>query len=209
MSDKEEGTAEDFVSLSILVEAVLAQSREDFLEKHPEALILLDNPGDDAENASFQTIDVAGGSGVSSGDDAKRDKAVAKLRQRGAFVYVLKRQKKKFASMVTVGRAANNAMRLNIGSVSKFHAYFTHVARDKCWYLADAHSSNGTFINGEELPPSHGKQKLENGSTLRFGPDVTAQYFDAAGLWDQLHERVGGEEDKQAEAEGQPEVPSA
>jgi hypothetical protein len=205
VSDKEEEKAEDFVSLSILVEAVLAQSREAFLEKHPEALILLDNPGDDAENASFQTIDVAG-SGTST---AEGDKAVARLRQRGAYVFVLKRQKKKFASMVTVGRAANNAMRLNIGSVSKFHAYFTHVARDKCWYLADAHSSNGTFIDGKELPPSHGKQKLENGSTLRFGPDVTAQYFDAAGLWDQLHERVEGKGGEPDEPEEQPEAPSA
>ena len=100
--------------------------------------------------------------------------------------------------MITVGRAANNGMRINVGSVSKFHAYFTHVARDKCWYLADAHSSNGTFINGKELPPSHGKTRLENGSILRFGPDVTAQYFEAEGVWEMLND-AGGSGDADSE----------
>jgi hypothetical protein len=178
-----------------LVEAIMAQDKDGFLEKHPESLLVIDNPGDDAENASFQTVDVGG---KSTSGDGRREKLIKRLSGAGSCVYVLKREANKFASMVTVGRAANNGMRINVGSVSKFHAYFTHVARDKCWYLADAHSSNGTFIDGKELPPSHGKHRLENGSILRFGPDVTAQYFEAEGVWEMLNDAgAAGEADKE------------
>lgn len=194
MSEQETPTNR-FVPLSVLVEAIMAQDKATFLEKHPESLLVIDNPGDDAENASFQTVDVGG---KSSSDGGRREKLIKKLSGAGSCVYVLKREPNKFASMVTVGRAANNGMRINVVSVSKFHAYFTHVARDKCWYLADAHSSNGTFIDGKELPPSHGKHPLANGSILRFGPDVTAQYFEAEGVWEMLNDAgTPGEADKE------------
>jgi hypothetical protein len=174
-----------FIPLSVLIELVLSQDKVTFLDKHPESVLLIDNPGEEAETASgFQTIDVGKQSSV---DSDKRKKLIEKLSSSGSHVFVLKREKGKFASMLTVGRAANNAMRIDVGSVSKFHAYFTHVAREKAWFLADAHSSNGTFTDGRELPPSHGKQKLKSGCILRFGPDVTAQYFEAEDLWDLLN----------------------
>lgn len=190
-----EGPGSQFVPLSVLVEAVLAQDQEAFVRMHPESLLLIDNPGDDVENASFQTIDV-GKSRVE-----KHGEVLRKLSSAGSYVYVLKREQNKFASMITAGRAANNGMRINVGSVSKFHAYFTHVARDECWYLADAHSSNGTFIDGKELPPSHGKQPLRNGCVLRFGPDVTAQYFTAAGFWELVHGRATEERTRSLRAD--------
>lgn len=189
-----------FLPLSFLIAAVLDHDKPAFLEKHPESVLLIDNPGDaGGESASFQTIDV----GKSSASAGKRDKLIKRLSSSGSHVYVLKSEVGKFASMVTVGRAANNAMRIDVPSVSKFHAYFTHVAREKAWFLADAHSSNGTFTDGKELPPSHGKQRLNNGCMLRFGPDVTAQYFEAEGLWDLLHSSANVEESGIAHSEAE------
>lgn len=172
---------ESFVAVTTLVEDFLALEREEFLAKHPHAMLLVDNPGEQTENASFQTLSTAG--------QADKEKLLNRLGT-ARWAFLLKREPNKFASMVTIGRAAGSGMRLNVPSVSKFHAYLTHVARDSCWYLADANSSNGTFIDGTDLPPSHGKVALKSGSMLRFGPDVTAQFFDAAGIWTMLHQRL-------------------
>ena len=172
--------------MSALVEDFLALDREAFLAAHPDALMVVDNPGEEGENASFQTL-AAGGSGDTS--SARHGRLLERL---GAarWAFVLERDENKFASMRTVGRDANSDVRLNVPSVSKFHAYFTHVARESAWYLADANSSNGTFLNGAELPPSHGKVRLDCGATLRFGPDVTAAFYDAEGFWQMLEQRM-------------------
>ncbi len=172
-----------FVAVTELIDDFLSLEREGFLGKHPTALLLVDNPGEDEENASFQTL-------ASAEPGSAKERLLGRLGT-GRWAFRLSTDANKFASMITVGRAAGSGMRLNVPSVSKFHAYLTHVARDDCWYLADANSSNGTFVDGEELPPSHGKLRLKNGAMLRFGPDVTAQYYEAAGLWQMLHERLG------------------
>ena len=99
---EQEASANRFVPLSVLVEAIMAQDKEGFLEKHPESLLVLDNPGDDAESAAFQTVDV--GKKSSSGD-GRREQLVKKLSGAGSCVYVLKREPNQFASMVTVGIA--------------------------------------------------------------------------------------------------------
>ena len=172
-----------FVSTEdVLLHFLEAADCDAFVAAHPDAVLLVDNPGMGDENASFQTLAHNPKADTAS---AARNRLLERL---GKWTFVL-RKKNRFASMITVGRAASSDLRLNVASVSKFHAYLTHVAREKCWYLADANSSNGTFISGRELPPSHGKVKLENGSTLRFGPDVTCQFYDAAGIWTELNSR--------------------
>ncbi|MBI3724185.1 FHA domain-containing protein [bacterium] len=116
----------------------------------------------------------------------KHAEIAKKLEGAGTAQFVcplVKRDVNKFASMITVGRAANNDVRLNLPSVSKFHAYFTHVKRDNAWFIADANSSNGTFVNGERLKSDKGRIKLENGSAIRLGPDVTVRFFDARSLY--------------------------
>lgn len=175
-------TPKQFLSMSLLLEDFLSQEKEQWLKEHPEALLVIDSPGEEEESAFFQTISKAPGDTSSS----HHEKVLERV---GRWAFTL-RKKSKFASMITIGRDSKSDLRLNVGSVSKFHAYFTYVARDRCWYLADANSSNGTFINGNELPPSHGKIKLENGAMLRFGPDVTAKFYDATGMWEMLHQRT-------------------
>jgi pSer/pThr/pTyr-binding forkhead associated (FHA) protein len=170
------------LSMSRLLESFLALSQEEFLEAHPYPMVVTDNPGEVVENAHFHTIAAVPDS--SSGTDHAR-----LLERMGKWAFQLKK-KGRFASMLTVGRAANSDLRLNVPSVSKFHAYFIFVARDKAWYVSDAKSSNGTFVGGKEIPPTHGKVKLESGVTLRFGPDVTCQFLTPQGLWAMFSGRI-------------------
>ena len=100
---------------------------------------------------------------------------------------LVKSHENKFASMITVGRAANNDIRLKLASVSKFHAYFTHVQSNNTWYVGDANSSNGTFVNGERLKTEKNRTRLENGAAVRIGPDVAARFFDARSFFEFLH----------------------
>jgi hypothetical protein len=106
---------------------------------------------------------------------------------------LVKRDVNKFASMITLGRSANNDVRINLPSVSKFHAYFTHVQSNNTWYVADANSSNGTFVNGERLKGDKGRTKLANGAAIRFGSDVVARFFDSASFYEFLHNSSGSE----------------
>lgn len=121
---------------------------------------------------------------------AEKHADIAKrLGEAGSAVYVCvlaKRDANKFASMITVGRAANNDVRINLPSVSKFHAYFTHIPRDGSWFITDANSSNGTWVDGERLKPERGRAKLVNGTAIRLGPDVIGRFFDASGLYEFL-----------------------
>lgn len=165
-----------------------------FLRAFPHALLVLDDIGEpDSEVGQFHTI------AAKVQDEEAQGAALTKLLGKlpggssQKWLAALDNRAKKFACILTVGRAANSDMRVNIPSLSKFHAYFTHVAKDGCWYLADANSSNGTFINGKELPSSHGKVRLDNGAFIRFGPDVTAHFYTSEAFWELLHSAVGGE----------------
>ena len=174
----------NLVPVADMIERFLELDQAGFLESYPYPVVITEEPGSgDEGDAQFHTINSRPDSGLSAG--GKADKILAQV---GRWAFQL-RKKSRFASMVTLGRAAGSDIRINISSVSKFHAYFTHVAREQAWYLSDANSSNGTFLAGQELPASHGKVKLEDGMMLRFGPDVTCQFFTAEGLWSYFKER--------------------
>ena len=175
----------NLVPVQDMIQLFLEGDQEAFLEAYPYPVIITDDPGEEGEDASFHTIAKLPDSTTSAGEKADRV-----LAQVGRWAFQL-RKKSRFASMVTLGRAANSDIRVNISSVSKFHAYFTHVARESAWYVSDANSSNGTFLDGAELPSSHGKVKLEDGSLLRFGPDITCQFFSPEGLWTCFETRIG------------------
>lgn len=180
------GDAGTMIPLESLVEDFLAATgdREAFLAKHPNAALVFDDLAFGDDVTGFQTLAKKPSTAADDLTRGPREKILDRLEGK-RWLFALKRGAK-FASMITVGRAANNALRLNVPSVSKFHAYFTFVARESGWYIADANSSNGTFIDGADLPPSHGKVPLKSGAHLRFGPDVTARFYEAAALWDLL-----------------------
>jgi len=69
--------------------------------------------------------------------------------------------------VVNIGRAEYNDLVLGEESVSASHAKLQR--RDETWFLADLDSTNGTFVDGDQV---RGEVPLLPGSTVRFG-DVT------------------------------------
>jgi len=64
---------------------------------------------------------------------------------------------------ITVGRHADNDVRLRGSAVSRFHAELRF--EEGAWILEDQGSSYGTFVNGEQLAPA---AVLKNGDEIRL-----------------------------------------
>jgi len=79
--------------------------------------------------------------------------------------------------VVNIGRGEYNDIVIADPSVSTMHAKLQR--RESVWILTDLGSTNGTFVEGEQLG---GEQPLTPGTTIRFG-DVSA-------LFEPLDDRV-------------------
>lgn len=67
-------------------------------------------------------------------------------------------------SKLTIGRLGDNDVQLDEGSVSSRHAEI--VAADGSAVLRDLNSTNGTFLNGEQVTGEH---PLQEGDEIYFG----------------------------------------
>ena len=85
-----------------------------------------------------------------------------------------------FRDRVSVGRGVNRDIVLRHPNVSKLHAWF-ELDDHGGVYIADAESSNGTFLNHQRLPARELRQ-VSSGQHLRFG-SVEAIVCGAATLW--------------------------
>lgn len=79
---------------------------------------------------------------------------------------VVKAEGRPFPDRIGVGRTRGTDIVVPSSEASKYHAYFTSEAER--WFLTDASSSNGTFIDGNRLTPMTPVQ-LADGSLLAFG----------------------------------------
>jgi pSer/pThr/pTyr-binding forkhead associated (FHA) protein len=82
------------------------------------------------------------------------------------------------APVVNIGRADYNDLVIADPSVSATHAKLQR--RDAIWILTDLGSTNGTFVEGEQLT---GEAPLSPGSTIKFG--------DVAAMFEPLDETMG------------------
>jgi pSer/pThr/pTyr-binding forkhead associated (FHA) protein len=91
---------------------------------------------------------------------------------------------------VTLGRIDNNDVCIEDESVSRVHAYFQQVpateGAEQRWTIADAHSRNGSHVNGARILPRMGVA-LKGGDQLRLG-DVDLSYLDPIGFEKLLEE---------------------
>ena len=65
--------------------------------------------------------------------------------------------------VITIGRASDNMIQIDDGSVSGHHAQIT--AKGAEYYLTDLDSTNGTRVNGKQFV----EWQLEDGDKIRFG----------------------------------------
>ena len=156
--------------------------RDAFLARHKHPFLVLDAVGGDGEAEVFATV---GGVRKTPPRVVIREGQTPSPRTRAALVEKRKGANE-FANMITLGRAGNNDIALEVSSVSKFHAYFTKDLQDGQWYLHDAGSSNGTWIDGERLAASQAKARLRDGAAIQLGPDARARFFQPAALFELL-----------------------
>jgi hypothetical protein len=88
-----------------------------------------------------------------------------------------------FPDRVSVGRAPNCDIVLRVAYVSKLQAHFVS-QDDGTVVLVDAGSSNGTYVDGEELPQGV-PRLLRSGADVRFGV-LGFFYLRAEDAWDAL-----------------------
>jgi hypothetical protein len=70
-------------------------------------------------------------------------------------------------SPLRVGRGGDNGIVLEGDSVSRRHAHFER--RTGAWYIVDDGSTNGTFLNEEQV---RGDAMLNNGDRVKIGPSI-------------------------------------
>jgi pSer/pThr/pTyr-binding forkhead associated (FHA) protein len=163
------------VSIDDLKRDSQSLAQDQFLARWPDPFLVLDQiPGAD-DNESFGTVDGRGGRRrplAEVGPPSPRTRAVSVKKREGA---------NDFANMITIGRASNNDIALEVASISKFHAYLT-CDRGQ-WFLQDAGSSNGTWIDGERLGEAQGKAPLRDGTTIQLGPDARVRFYQASAIY--------------------------
>jgi len=76
-----------------------------------------------------------------------------------------------FAFGITLGRVDTNDLVLEDDSVSRFHAFLRLEERTNTWFLTDAESKNGTWVEGKKLTPNQGVP-LQDQAKLKFGDAV-------------------------------------
>ena len=87
----------------------------------------------------------------------------------GPTVFVVeKSHRNAFGRGITVGRAANNDVVMDDGSVSRFHAWFEKDAETGLYQVADAGSKNGTALKGLKLEPRK-TVEVQSGERICFG----------------------------------------
>lgn len=99
---------------------------------------------------------------------------------------IAKRTGTPFPHMISVGRSGNNDIVLPFGAVSKLHAFFSHVPETGTWTVADAESSNGTFLGTRRIVP-HERTPVRDGAQIVFG-NVALAFVAAGTMYESLGE---------------------
>ncbi len=141
-----------------------------FIAKHPYPLLLSEGQGASGASGRVVLADAA----TKKLGSVEEVAAHAGSESDDAWVVPVKRKDTSKLTIVTVGRGEECDIRLAHPLVSKKHAYFQQDAQG--WLLADAESTNLTFVDGEKLEPHKGK-RLADSIALRFGPAVKYRFF--------------------------------
>ena len=79
------------------------------------------------------------------------------------------------AEVISLGRTADNAVQIDLASISKSHAAFHYDTTDERFQIMDSGSSNGTAVNGDRLLPGL-LRPLLGGDQIVFGGWVQATF---------------------------------
>ena len=152
-----------------------------FVASFPNPFLLVDysgpvlKPGDPASGRPTTVIDV------------KRQQEQVRRQAADRWIMpLLKTAGSPDPDRIALGRAPGNDLVIPHASVSGSHAVFRkHPAADR-WSIADAGSTFGTTVNGEDLPKAT-ERPLASGDRIVLAKAVKIQFLTAKGLFDLLH----------------------
>jgi pSer/pThr/pTyr-binding forkhead associated (FHA) protein len=88
--------------------------------------------------------------------------AILRLQRDGQFISEQTLSKE----LTTIGRSENSDLPVDNPGVSRIHCQIKFVKKTDTYLIHDNGSSNGTFVNGEQIP---GFQELQNGDVINLG----------------------------------------
>jgi hypothetical protein len=159
--------------LSSFASDARALGEDDFAARHGTAFLLHQGDFDpDRKAIRPQATVIMGRSQFPAAEPGGAPKKGAEgFKGMGALhVYPVKHTgRSPFPRIVTVGRTKNNDIVMADISISKFHAFFKEEGGQ--FFLADAESRNGTFVDGERaMATKQGKPTLlKTGTRVKFG----------------------------------------
>jgi hypothetical protein len=140
----------------------LRLTRENFLAKHSAPVLLhrWENPDDDTEYASttahISMIDLPARPEIPRPTDPLAALGITTKITNAADVVIFPIVKRTpggvLQDRVSIGRNRNADIHLPFRRISKFHAFFTSTMNGTKYFLTDAGSTNGSFLNGRRLP---------------------------------------------------------
>jgi len=158
-------------------------SRDEFLRQHNyPVLVQLRGPDEEQEGDIFTTVTLT----QQLKDGKITPQSLNMKPERGMIFPVAKQNTSLFEGMINVGRTVNNDVVLDIAGVSKFHAYFSRSSSGSDFFLTDANSKNGTFIERRQLRP-HAQIKLKDGDRVCFAGQLEFTFYAP----DRFHEMLG------------------
>lgn len=162
--------------------AGLSQAR--FLEKFSDPFLYFKNLPELDQSVLFQTLQFKSLRPESEGDTPEVLLQSAGLPTELGLSGICPVRKDRginaFSTMITLGRATNNDIVVPDRRISKFHVYFRRV--QGAWALTDANSTNGTRVDGEQVPPER-SATLRSGSKLELSGVVEAVFLESPELY--------------------------
>ncbi|MHC4778055.1 MAG: FHA domain-containing protein [Planctomycetota bacterium] len=150
-------------------------TREEFMEKFPDAVIMGLGSSGQTSRRAFQTM---------AGFQANEEKVPGRETELSVHP-VVKSGRNSFGHMITLGRSDNNDVIIDHPSVSKFHAFFTKNSSGNQYSISDADSRFGTFVEDHRLRPSK-TQVLNSGETVAFGKGSKYGFYLSGDFYDYL-----------------------
>ncbi len=168
----------------------------DFRRKHGDGFLIHHGLLAEARRPQRPQRTLVFGASAPSGSDetdahpAVRSASVSHAPAKDILVFPVKNTgRSPYPRIVTVGRTRNNDIVLPDVAMSKFHALFKE--EDGRFYVHDAGSRNGTFLDEAMVPDTKRGKPLEvkQGARIRFGA-IELWFMRAAGLRDLLAKRL-------------------
>jgi pSer/pThr/pTyr-binding forkhead associated (FHA) protein len=89
---------------------------------------------------------------------------------------IRKRKSGDDSDAISIGRSPLGDIVIANKLVSRTHAHLSFSPSSETCYLVDAGAANGTFVNGEKIPPQN-KHQLTSNDEISFGPEIKFYYF--------------------------------